>query len=111
MTTTRKKNPFIGETIQVYAQERSARDPEFAIVFKGAQDRRALARALREAREAKHLSQAELARRLGTKQTAIARIESGKFNPRLDNLRAILAALGYALNIQIVPLHAKTARA
>lgn len=112
MPTRKKKtpNPFIGETIQAYAKERSARDPEFAVEFKAAQDRRELARILREAREAQHLSQADLARRLGTRQTAIARIESGRFNPRLDNLRAIGAALGYALTIQLVPLRTKAAR-
>lgn len=55
-----------------------------------------------EAREAKGLSQRELAEISGVKQPAIARIESMKSTPQLDTLLKVLVPLGYTL--EIVPL-------
>ncbi|MDI6710282.1 MAG: helix-turn-helix domain-containing protein [Thermoanaerobacterales bacterium] len=46
------------------------------------------------------LSQAELARRVGTTQSAIARMESGKVIPRLESLNKIARACGKRLEIQ-----------
>jgi DNA-binding XRE family transcriptional regulator len=45
------------------------------------------------------LSQAELAKKIGTTQSAIARIEGGKVIPRLDNLAKIAHACGKKLKI------------
>jgi len=45
------------------------------------------------------LSQAELAKRVGTTQSAIARIESGKVVPRLESLQRIARACGKTLEI------------
>lgn len=55
-----------------------------------------------EAREAKGISQRELAELSGVKQPAIARIESMKATPQIDTLLKVLAPLGYTLGI--VPL-------
>lgn len=55
-----------------------------------------------EAREAKGLSQRQLAEICGVKQPAIARIESLKTTPQIDTLFKILNPLGYT--ISIVPL-------
>ncbi len=55
-----------------------------------------------EAREARGLSQRELAEISGVKQPAIARIESMKSTPQLDTLLKVLVPLGYTL--KIVPL-------
>ena len=55
-----------------------------------------------EAREARGLSQRELAEISGVKQPAIARIESMKTTPQLDTLLKVLVPLGYTL--KIVPL-------
>ncbi|MDR0898588.1 MAG: helix-turn-helix domain-containing protein [Oscillospiraceae bacterium] len=55
-----------------------------------------------EAREAKGLSQRELAELSGVKQPAIARLESLKATPRIDTLFKVLHPLGYT--IEIVPL-------
>lgn len=55
-----------------------------------------------EAREAKGLSQRELADICGVKQPAIARIESMRVTPQIDTLVKILQPLGYSL--QIVPI-------
>lgn len=55
-----------------------------------------------KAREAKGLSQRELAEISGVKQPAIARMESMKTTPQLDTLLKVLIPLGYTL--EIVPL-------
>lgn len=52
-----------------------------------------------EAREAKGISQRELAKLSGVKQPAIARIESMKTMPQIDTLLKVLTPLGYTLSI------------
>lgn len=52
-----------------------------------------------EAREAKGLSQRDLAELCGVKQPAIARLESLKTTPQIDTLFKVLAPLGYTLTI------------
>jgi transcriptional regulator with XRE-family HTH domain len=49
---------------------------------------------LGRARRAAGLSQAELARRLGTTQSAVSRWERGREEPRLSTLASILRACG-----------------
>lgn len=52
-----------------------------------------------EAREAKGLSQRELAEISGVKQPAIARLESMRSTPHIDTLFKVLSPLGYTLSI------------
>ena len=52
-----------------------------------------------EARKNKGVTQAELAKKIGTKQTAIARLESGKANPTVFFLERLADALGTKLTI------------
>ena len=47
------------------------------------------------------LSQDELAKKVGTKQSAISRLESGEYNPSIEFLGKIAAALGKELHIVI----------
>jgi HTH-type transcriptional regulator/antitoxin HipB len=54
---------------------------------------------LRALRAAQQLSQAELARRMGSTQPAIARLEAGRVAPSLDTLDRAAAALGVELVI------------
>jgi len=49
------------------------------------------------------VTQAELARRAGTHQAAIARLERHGTNPRLATLEATLRALGHRLELAAVP--------
>jgi transcriptional regulator with XRE-family HTH domain len=56
------------------------------------------------ARTAAGLSQAELASRSGTTQSAIARLEKGESNPTLATLARTAAAAGYAIAIELTPL-------
>ena len=54
---------------------------------------------LREARAREGVSQGQLARRAGTTQTVVSRIERGKTTPTIGMLERLLLALGYELHI------------
>ena len=58
---------------------------------------------LRHARTAAGLTQAELSRRLGTTQSAVARLESPAANPRLATLERALRACGHRLELDARP--------
>ena len=49
----------------------------------------------------KGFTQQELAQRVGTKQSAIARLESGTYNPSLDFLKKVTRALDARLRITV----------
>ena len=59
----------------------------------------ALVEALVGARTAARLTQAELARRLGTTQSAIARLEGGRVSPSFATLRRYADATGTRLTV------------
>lgn len=50
----------------------------------------------------KKMSQKQLADRIGTKQSAISRLESGESNPSINFLSKVAKALGGELQIKIV---------
>lgn len=49
----------------------------------------------------KGLTQAALARKIKTKQSAISRLESGNYNPSLAFLQKVAKALGCQLEVEI----------
>ena len=57
-----------------------------------------------KARAAAGMSQAEIADRMGTTQSAVARLESGrgKHSPSLATLRKYARALGYRVDLRLV---------
>lgn len=57
--------------------------------------------ALIKRRLEKGLTQKELAKRVGTKQSAIARLESGTYNPSLDFLKKVTHALDARLRVTV----------
>ena len=61
-------------------------------------------RVIREARQAAGLTQSELAERLGTTQSAIARLESERSNPRVATLAGALSACDRRLTIDAARL-------
>jgi len=66
-----------------------------------------------KARAASGLTQAELAARMGTTQSAIARLESGtpKHSPSIVTLQRYARAMGYRVEIKLVKERGLTARA
>ena len=77
-------------------------DPAFREEYARADDEFALIEALVRARTAAKLTQAELARRLGTTQSAIARLEGGGVAPSFATLRRYAAATGTRLTVGLV---------
>ena len=49
----------------------------------------------------KGFTQKELAQKIGTKQTAISRLESGAYNPTVSTLRKVANALGAKVEVSI----------
>jgi predicted transcriptional regulator len=66
-----------------------------------AERRRELAAELVVLRRAAGLSQTEVAARMGTSQSAVARIESGDADVRLSTLDRYAVALGHELDIRL----------
>jgi len=63
--------------------------------------RRALMNELVSARQESGLSQTEIAARMGTSQSAVARLERGDVDARLSTLERYAAALGRTVNWQV----------
>ncbi len=61
-----------------------------------------LARTVIEMRLKKGLTQAVLAKKIGTKQSAVARLESGRYNPSLVFLDKVASALGAKLEVSFL---------
>mgnify|MGYP001202628169 FL=1 len=54
------------------------------------------------ARLEKGITQKELAQKVGTKQSAIARFEAGNVNPSLDFLERVAGVMGYKVRVGLV---------
>jgi AraC-like DNA-binding protein len=89
-------------------------DPEYRAAHAASEDEFALASALIGARAHARLSQSALARRMGTSQAAIARLESGRYLPSARTLQRVAEATGTRLRISFsapVRPHEKLAHA
>ncbi len=60
-------------------------------------------RLVRDARRRHEVSQAALARRAGTTQRHVSRIERGEVSPSVDTLARLLACLGERLELGVAP--------
>jgi len=100
MKRTTRKNPHHGSSVNEWFAEEEAKRPGFLAEVDEEVERMAIAHKLKELRKAAGLSQAELAKRIGTKAPGIARMESGKFAPRIGVLHKVATALGVRLRIR-----------
>ena len=79
--------------------ERWRKDPGYRAAYEALDDEFSLASAMIEARTHAGLTQEELARRMGTTQAVIARLESGRVKPSTRTLERIARATGCRLRI------------
>lgn len=79
------------------------KDPEFVRAYQELQPEFAIIRKIIEARIKDGVTQKKLAKRMGTKQSAISRLESGNANPSLGFLGRLAEALDSRLEIRFVP--------
>ena len=90
------------------------KNPAFKHAYAALEDEFATLDALLEARQHAGLTQAEVAGKMGIKQSALARIESSlasrKHAPSLVTLRKYAAVLGCKLEIRITPNRTTRAR-
>jgi predicted transcriptional regulator len=84
------------------------RDPEFQREYDALEKEFSLFDELFRARQQAGLTQEDVARRMGTKAPAIARLEAGggskKHSPSLATLRRYAEAVGCRLDVRLVPL-------
>src|ERR687888_2828072 len=84
-------NDFIDEIVD----ERSGVNPEFSDLVEAALRRRQLLRELAARREKLGLSQTVVAARMGTSQSAVARLEAGEIEAKFSTVERFAAALGH----------------
>ena len=80
--------------------EKSLKNPKIKAEYDKLEPEFAVIQAVLDARVKKHMTQEQLAKKIGTKQSAIARIESGNANPSIGFLQKLAEALGKKLVIQ-----------
>ena len=79
------------------------KEPVYRKAYAALEDEFALARAVIAARNRAGLTQAELARKMGTTQPVVARMESGRVQPSLKTLQRLAQATGSILKIRFEP--------
>jgi transcriptional regulator with XRE-family HTH domain len=82
-----------------YVTERETRDAEFRAERDALESEYEFRRALIAARIGAGLTQKELAERMNTTQSTIARLEAGARMPRLDTLSRLASVLGVTFDI------------
>jgi len=84
------------------------KDAGYAREYEGLEEEFALATAVAKARRRAGLSQSELARRMKTTQSTVARLESGRGLPSTRTLDRFAKATGHRLKISFAPIAAKS---
>ena len=79
------------------------KDPEYRKAHDDSQPEFDLARAVIQARAAAGLTQQQLAERMSTTQSAIARLESGRARPSTQTLERLAVATGTRMRIEFEP--------
>ena len=79
------------------------KDPEVFRAYLELQPEFAIIRKIIEARIKRGMTQAELAKKMKTRQSAISRLESGRANPSLSFLKRLAEALNFRLEIRFLP--------
>ena len=80
-----------------------AENPAYREAYVGLEGEFALVTALIQARTRAHLSQAEVASRMGTTESAVSRLESGRVKPSTRTLERYARATGHRLHISLEP--------
>jgi transcriptional regulator with XRE-family HTH domain len=83
------------------------KDPAFRREYDALEEEFALISAIMHARSRAGLTQAQLAKRMKTTQTAIARLESGRVKPSTRTLERLAKATGHRLIIDFEPINTR----
>ncbi len=85
-----------------FLSENLKNDPEFRKIWKENEERRELVKKIIALRIKEKITQKDLAQKVGTNQSAISRLESGRYNPSVDFLFRIARALDKKVEINFV---------
>ena len=85
-----------------FLKENLENDPEFKEIWEENTQKRELVKAIIALRIKEHLTQKDLAEKMGTQQSAISRLENGNYNPSIDFLFRIAKALNRKVEIRFV---------
>ena len=83
------------------------KDPAYRKEYEAVEEEFALILAVAKARQHARLSQAQLAKRMKTTQSTIARLESGRGLPSTRTLSRFAKATGHRLTISFEPVRGK----
>jgi ribosome-binding protein aMBF1 (putative translation factor) len=81
--------------------DKAMKDPEFKAEYDKLAPEYEIIEAIIRKRIEKNMSQSQLAQKMGTKQSALSRLESGTYNPSLAFLKKVAFALDSKLSISI----------
>lgn len=101
----RKRNKAaLPETIERYIEERGKKNPEFRKAYLDEITRLNIAYKIMQLRKARHLSQAELAKKIHTSQQTISRLEDHRNTEiTVATLSKLAVALKAKLTIDLIP--------
>lgn len=88
--------------LKKYIERRKRTDPEFAAGYDEGYENFKIGVLLQMSREQAELTQEEVAQKMGTKKSAISRIENHAENITLSTLRKYAKALGKKVQFEIV---------
>jgi transcriptional regulator with XRE-family HTH domain len=94
----------MGFSLEKFVEENRKVDPEFDKEMSRMEVAFPIAMEIIRLRDKAGLTQAELAKRIGTSQSTIARLESGENLPSVKTLTKIATALEMPITITIQPL-------
>jgi len=86
-------------------------DPQTRAAYEALADEFEVARELIAARTRAGLTQADVAERMGTSQSSVARLEGGKDTPSLRSVRRYADAIGHRAVVRLEPAKSRRAAA
>jgi DNA-binding XRE family transcriptional regulator len=89
------------DDLEDYISERARTNPEFPALVDAHLERRRLQRALAAKRQELGLTQAEVAARMETSQSAVARIEAGEVDAKMSTLQRYAIAIGHEIEFSL----------
>ncbi len=110
----RVSNPSSPEDEDFLAEivaERTAKDPRFPQLVDAALRRRELIWALAAKRDELKLSQQAVAKRMGTSQSAVARLEAGELDAKLSTIERFAMAVGQKIIWRLTSEHTTSGEA
>jgi DNA-binding XRE family transcriptional regulator len=93
MTATIKASDLHAQSMKI--------DPEYRVAYDALEEEFALINTLLRARKRAKLTQAEVASRMGTTESALSRLESGRARPSTRTLGKYAAATGHRVVIRL----------